>query len=173
MDRLARLRRYRSLKTLAKLANHVAKKRPAWNGVCSLIGLSEQEQLEIIGDFEVGEVWGVGRKITVRLEQMGITTVRQLRGADVTLIRREFSVVMERTVVMELRGVSCLALEDVAPPKKQIMSSRSFGQPVLDLPGLEEAVAAYISRAMEKAATPAPRRQQRHGAARNQSLQAR
>ena len=142
-------------KTLAKLANHVAKKRPAWSGVCSLIGLSEQEQLEIIGDFDVGEVWGVGRKITARLEQMGITTVRQLRGADVTLIRREFSVVMERTV-MELRGVSCLALEDVAPPKKQIMSSRSFGQPVFDLPGLEEAVAAYISRAAEKL------RRQRH-----------
>ena len=136
-------------KTLAKLANHVAKKRPAWNGVCSLTGLSEHEQLQITGDFEVGEVWGVGRRIATRLEQMGITTVRQLRGADVTLIRREFSVVMERTV-MELRGVSCLALEDVAPPKKQIMSSRSFGLPVYDLPGLEESVAAYVSRAGEK-----------------------
>lgn len=142
-------------KTLAKLANHVAKKRPALNGICSLIGLSEHEQLAIIGDFEVGEVWGVGRKITARLAPMGIVTVRHLRGADVTLIRREFSVVMERTV-MELRGVSCLALEDVAPPKKQIMSSRSFGQPVYDLPGLEEAVAAYVSRAAEKL------RRQRH-----------
>ena len=142
-------------KTLAKLANHVAKKRPALNGVCSLIGLTEHEQLAIIGDFEVGEVWGVGRKIAARLAPMGIVSVRQLRCADATLIRREFSVVMERTV-MELRGASCLALEDVAPPKKQIMSSRSFGQPVYDLPELEEVVAAYVSRAAEKL------RRQRH-----------
>ena len=136
-------------KTLAKLANHVAKKGPAWHGVCSLIGLSERDLLDVIGNFAVSEVWGVGRRISGRLEQMGITTVAQLRQTDLKLIRREFSVVMERTV-MELRGISCLALEDVAPPKQQIMSSRSFGQPVFDLPELEEAVAAYVSRAAEK-----------------------
>ncbi|MER2624175.1 MAG: Y-family DNA polymerase [Accumulibacter sp.] len=136
-------------KTLAKLANHVAKKRPEWNGVCNLIGLLESELLSVIGAIEVGEVWGVGRKITGRLEDRGITTVAELRHADLKTIRREFSVVMERTV-MELRGISCLAIENVAPPRQQIMSSRSFGQAVFDLPGLEEAVAAYTSRATEK-----------------------
>lgn len=142
-------------KTLAKLANHVAKKRPAWNGVCSLIDLAESDLLDLIGGFEVREVWGVGRRIAARLSHRGIATVGQLRNTDLKQIRREFSVVMERTV-MELRGVSCLAIEEVAPAKKQIMSSRSFGQPVYDLPGLEEAVAAYISRAAEKL------RRQRH-----------
>lgn len=136
-------------KTLAKLANHVAKKNPDRHGVCSVVGLSESELLSTIGNIGVGEVWGVGRRISARLEEMDITKVGQLRGADLKMIRREFSVVLERTV-MELRGISCLALEDVAPPKKQIMSSRSFGQPVLDLPGLEEAVATYTSRAAEK-----------------------
>ena len=136
-------------KTLAKLANHIAKKRPAWNGVCNLVGLTENELHALFGNIDVGEVWGVGRRISARLESRGITTVAQLRDADRKTLRREFSVVIERTV-MELRGVSCLAIEKVAPAKQQIMSSRSFGHPVFDLPGLEEAVAAYTSRAAEK-----------------------
>lgn len=136
-------------KTLAKLSNHVAKKNQQWNGVCSVVGLAEKDLLTIVGNIGVGEVWGVGRRISARLEAMGITKVGQLRSADLKMIRREFSVVMERTV-MELRGVSCLGLEDIAPPKQQIMSSRSFGQPAYDLSGLEEAVATYTSRAAEK-----------------------
>ena len=136
-------------KTLSKLANHVAKKRPQWNGVCSLMGLAESELLEIIGGIDVSEVWGVGRRISARLQEMGVTTVGQLRSADRMMIKSEFSVVLERTV-LELRGVSCLDMEEVAPPKQQIMSSRSFGQPVYDLSGLEEAVASYTSRAAEK-----------------------
>jgi len=136
-------------KTLAKLANHVAKKKPGWEGVCSLIGLAESEVLDIIGNIDVGEVWGVGRKISKRLEEKGVATVAQLRNADLKTIRREFSVVLERTV-MELRGVSCLDLEEVAPDKQQIMSSKSFGQPIYDLAELEEAVASYTSRAAEK-----------------------
>jgi len=142
-------------KTLAKLANHVAKKKPEWNSVCSLIGLAESELLAVIGKIEIGEVWGVGRRISARLNEMGVHTVAQLQAMDPKLIKREFSVVLERTV-MELRGVSCLALDEVAPPKQQIMSSRSFGQPVFDLPELEEAVASYTSRAAEKL------RKQRH-----------
>lgn len=74
---------------------------------------------------------------------------RCLRDADTAVIRREFSVVLERTV-RELQGVSCLALEEVAPAKQQIMASRSFGEYVYALPDLEEAVATYISRAAEK-----------------------
>ena len=94
-------------------------------------------------------MWGVGRKIEARLAAMGIRTVRQLRDADAEAIRSRFSVVLERTV-RELRGISCLDLEEVVPDRQQIMVSRSFGHLVHDLDELEEAVASYIARAAEK-----------------------
>jgi len=136
-------------KTLAKLTNHVAKKRPEWNGVCDLTALSPREQDALIGGLDVSEVWGVGRRIAARLQAMGITTVRQLRDADPAHIRRAFSVVLERTV-LELQGTSCLALEEIAPAKQQIMVSRSFGQPVYELADLENAVGSFVDRAAEK-----------------------
>jgi len=137
-------------KTLAKLANHCAKKALAGsNGVCDLSALSETQLTALFSRIEVNEVWGVGRKLSESLEAMGIRTVQQLREADAETIRSRFSVVLERTV-RELRGVSCLDMEEVAPAKQQIMSSRSFGSLVYDLADLEEAVAAYISRAAEK-----------------------
>jgi DNA polymerase V len=80
---------------------------------------------------------------------MHIRTVRDLRDADAETLRSRFSVVLERTI-QELRGVSCLDLEEVAPAKQQIMSSRSFGQYVYDLPALQEAVSSYIAKAAEK-----------------------
>lgn len=137
-------------KTLAKLANHCAKKGLAGsNGVCDLIDQSQAEQDALFGRIEVGEVWGVGRRIGRKLEGLHIHTVQQLRDADPAFIRQQFSVVLERTV-QELRGISCLALEDVTPAKQQIMCSRSFGQPVVDEQDLREAVTSYASRAAEK-----------------------
>lgn len=122
-------------KTLAKLANHCAKKGlDGWDGVCDFTGMAEAELLSLFATIPVDEVWGVGRRISERLHEMGIETVRDLRDADAETIRARFSVVLERTV-RELRGVSCLDLEEVAPPKQQIMSSRSFGQYVYDLAG--------------------------------------
>lgn len=139
-----------SSKTLAKLANHCAKKGLAGqHGVCDFTTMRTDELDKLFERIDVGEVWGVGRKITERLETMDIHTVRQLRDADAETIRSRFSVVLERTV-RELRGVSCLDLEDVAPAKQQIMSSRSFGQLVYGQEELKEAVASYISRAAEK-----------------------
>ncbi|MFH1657915.1 MAG: translesion error-prone DNA polymerase V subunit UmuC [Pseudomonadota bacterium] len=139
-----------SSKTLAKLANHCAKKNLAGsNGVCNFMAMQEGELSALFSTIEVGEVWGVGRKIDEKLRAMGIETVEQLRVASPELIRSRFSVVLERTV-RELRGVSCLDLEEVAPDKQQIMCSRSFGEYIYDLEGLEEAVATYISRAAEK-----------------------
>ncbi len=134
-------------KTLAKLANHCAKKRPEFEGVCNFFEVPNPDDL--IGDLPVSEVWGIGRKITARLEAMGIATVRQLQLADEKDLRRQFSVVLERTVA-ELRGISCLDLEEVAPEKQQIMCSRSFGEMVHTLEGLEQAVSAYTGRAAEK-----------------------
>lgn len=137
-------------KTLAKLANHSAKKGLAGDeGVCDFGQMSEAELDSLFGSVVVSEVWGVGRRLTERLASLGITTVRDLRNADTGMLRREFSVVLERTV-MELRGESCLELEELAPAKKQIMCSRSFGAYIHALPELEEAVASYMARAAEK-----------------------
>ena len=137
-------------KTLAKLANHCAKKGLAGaDGVCDFTTLNPGALSHLFARIEVGEVWGVGRQIKARLAAMGIQTVRQLRDADAETIRARFSVVLERTVC-ELRGESCLELQEVVPDKQQIMSSRSFGTLVYERADLEEAVASYIAKAAEK-----------------------
>ena len=136
-------------KTLAKLANHLAKKNPEFNGVCDLHALSKPERLQWMSQTEVGEVWGVGRRIAQRLQAMGVHTVLDLRRQSPKHMQAQFGVVMERTC-NELRGVSCLTLEDVAPSKQQITSSRSFGAPVITLTELREAVASYVAKAAEK-----------------------
>ncbi len=137
-------------KTLAKLANHCAKKDLAGsNGVCDFGRLPPTERDAVFGRIAVNEVWGVGRRLTEKLAARGITTVRDLCDADAVTLGQAFSVVLQRTV-MELRGVSCLELEELAPAKKQIISSRSFGAYIYTLPELEEAVSTYIARAAEK-----------------------
>ncbi|MGZ3241652.1 MAG: Y-family DNA polymerase, partial [Burkholderiaceae bacterium] len=136
-------------KTLAKLANHLAKKRTEFNSVCDMASLSATETKTYLASLDVGEVWGVGRRIDKRLQDMHIETVQDLRSADPKMIRSHFGVVMERTV-NELQGISCLALEEVAPPKKQIISSRSFGAMVTSYDELREAVSTYMLTAAEK-----------------------
>ncbi len=137
-------------KTLAKLANHCAKKGHAGSdGVCDFGRLQPAELDAVFSRIAVNEVWGVGRRLTEKLTALGIATVRDLRDADAVTLGEAFSVVLQRTV-MELRGVSCLELEELAPAKKQIISSRSFGAYIYTLPELEEAVATYIARAAEK-----------------------
>ena len=136
-------------KTLAKFANHLAKKNAEFEGVCDLHVIPRPERVRWMSCIEVGEVWGVGGRIARRLEVMGIHTVLDLRNASPKEMRRHFGVVMERTC-NELRGISCLALDDIAQPKQQIMSSRSFGRPVETIEELREALASYLSRAAEK-----------------------
>lgn len=136
-------------KTLAKLANHIAKKQPQFNGVCDLSSMPQAQTDLLLANIGVGEVWGVGRRIGLQLHEAGIKTVQQLREASSSWLRSKFGVVMERTR-NELRGTSCLALEEVAAPRKQIISSRSFGQLVYTLPELSESVASYMSSAAEK-----------------------
>lgn len=136
-------------KTLAKLANHMAKKMPGFDGVCDLYALPRSERIAYMAQIDVGEVWGVGRRNAARLNEMGVSTVLDLRNTKPAQIRRHFNVVMERTC-QELRGISCLELEDVAPDKQQIMSSKSFGQPVTDEAHLCEAISAYVERAAQK-----------------------
>ncbi|MDR1850224.1 MAG: Y-family DNA polymerase [Zoogloeaceae bacterium] len=133
-----------SSKTLAKFANHLAKKNPCFAGVCDLNALSAEDRENRMGKTPVSEVWGVGRQIDARLAKLGINTVLDLYNADLKMIREQFGVVLERTVE-ELRGNSCLELEAVVPAKQQILSSRSFGMPITSLPKLQEAVSYHVS----------------------------
>ncbi|MBV0881907.1 Y-family DNA polymerase [Noviherbaspirillum sp. L7-7A] len=136
-------------KTLAKLANHIAKKNAQFGGVFDMTTYPESELARLLSTIDVGEVWGVGRRIAAKLDAMNIRTVENLRRASPKALQLHFSVVLERTVA-ELQGISCLALEEVAPPKKQIVSSKSFGRVVMKLEELGEALSSYVSRAAEK-----------------------
>ena len=136
-------------KTLAKFANHLAKKHAEFDRVCDLHALTRAQRLGWMQRVEVGEVWGVGSRIRKRLSAMAIDTVLDLRNASPKAMRGHFGVVMERTC-NELRGISCLELEDIAPSKKQIMSSRSFGVPVETIGELRESVASYLATAAAK-----------------------
>ncbi|MEQ1815537.1 MAG: Y-family DNA polymerase [Nitrosomonas sp.] len=138
-----------STKTLAKLANHIAKKNPEFNGVCDLNAMSLWQQDEWFRKIEVGEIWGIGRRLAPKLQEIGIKTVLDLKTASPSQLRARFSVVMEKTI-REINGTACIELEEINSPKKQIVSSRSFGMPVSDLASIEESVSLYISRAAEK-----------------------
>lgn len=138
-----------STKTRAKLANEVAKKATKLRGVFNLERLTQTQENSLLSKIHVSDVWGVGYQITKRLELIKVRTALDLRNADADLIRERFGVVLSRTVA-ELRGKSCLHLEDVRPTKKQIMNSRSFGRLVTDPGELREAVVMHATRAAEK-----------------------
>ena len=138
-----------STKTLAKLANHIAKKNPQFNGVCNLNEMTQYRQDGWYQRVEVGEIGGIGRKLAPKLNALNINTVWDLKQASPIVMRSAFSVNMEK-IVRELNGTTCIDLEEVTPPKKEIVCSRSFGIRVTDLTSLEEAVSLYVSRAAEK-----------------------
>ncbi len=135
-------------KTLAKLANHLAKKHPDFMaaGVCNWLDLTAAARAAYAADLEVAAVWGIGGRWAARLGQAGIHTVADLRRADPVGLRRRFNVVLARTA-LELRGTPCLALEEAPPPRQQIIASRSFGQPVTTQAELGEALASHTARA--------------------------
>jgi DNA polymerase V len=133
-------------KTLAKLANHAAKKIPQCNGVCVLDTSAKWEWL--LRRLAANKVWGVGKKLSKKLAANGIHTAWDLSQADKKLIRQIGSVCLERTA-SELTGVECLGL-DVVQDKKQIYSTRSFGKKVTALSQLHEAITLYATRACEK-----------------------
>ena len=136
-------------KTLAKLANHVAKKHPRSRGVFNYNNLTDAQQTKLLNQITVDEVWGVGRRLTKRLSAHGITSVQDLRTAHTPTLRAEFGVVMEKTQ-RELQGTACIELEDHVPDKQQIISSRSFGKPVTSLPVLQDALSVFAATACEK-----------------------
>ncbi|WP_404652241.1 Y-family DNA polymerase [Raoultella terrigena] len=135
-------------KTLAKLANHAAKQwQRQTGGVVDLSNIDRQRKL--MAALSVDEVWGVGRRISKKLESMGIDTVLKLADTDIRFIRKHFNVVLERTV-RELRGEPCLGLEEFAPVKQEIVCSRSFGGRITEYHEMRQAICSYASRAAEK-----------------------
>ncbi|CAM5277100.1 translesion error-prone DNA polymerase V subunit UmuC [Alishewanella longhuensis] len=134
-------------KTLSKLANHAAKK---WHKAGGVVDLTDKvRQRKLMALLPVGEVWGIGSKLSARLNKLGIHTVLDLADASPSFIKQQCSVVESR-IVAELNGDSCLALEQVAPTKKQIISSRAFGERITSKEMMHEAIAEYISRACQK-----------------------
>lgn len=134
--------------TLAKVANHAAKKIEGYNGVCVLD--SERECKAVLGQLHVSEVWGIGRKLTHRLEMMGINTALKLANYPPALIRKEFNVEVERTV-RELNGQKCKGWDTARADKKQIFSTRSAGQRITDLESLQQALCKHANIASFKA----------------------
>ena len=137
-------------KTLAKLANHCAKKGYAGrDGVCDFGRFNQEVKTKVFSKIPVGDVWGVGRKITEKLLTMNIKTVEDLRTANQDRITRQFSVVLARTH-QELNGIPCIELEDANTSRQQIMVSRSFGAAVTSLEGLSESVSYFATTAAGK-----------------------
>ncbi|MCX4045664.1 MULTISPECIES: translesion error-prone DNA polymerase V subunit UmuC [Aeromonas] len=134
-------------KTLAKLANYAAKKWPATGGVVDLRDEARRARLMAITPVE--EVWGIGRKLTAKLEAQGIHTVAELVASDAKSLRSRYGVVIERTV-QELRGIPCADLEQIAQAKQQIICSRSFGERITAIGPMHQALAGYMERAAEK-----------------------
>lgn len=132
--------------TLAKLANHAAKTWPATRGVVVLTERHRQRKLMSL--LPVSEVWGIGRKLSTRLEAMGIKTALDLADTHLPFVRKTFGVTVERTV-RELNGISCISVESL-PAKEQIISSRSFGERITDKQQMHEAVCQYAERAAQK-----------------------
>jgi DNA polymerase V len=134
-------------KTLAKLANFAAKK---WKKTCGVLDLSDTVRRErLMRIVPVGEVWGIGSRTTAKLNQLGINTVWDLASQPSKSIQAQFNVVVARTV-MELNGVSCLDLEEIAPDKQQIVCSRSFSRRLTEYRELSSALAEFCTRVAEK-----------------------
>jgi DNA polymerase V len=137
-----------STKTLAKLANHTAKRLQAQTG--GVVNITDPVKRDwVLRNTDVCEVWGVGRKMKLHLDAMGIKSAMDLTKADPWTLRKKFSVVIEKTA-RELAGTSCLELDEPDPPKQEICCSRMFGKRLTELPPIKEAVATYMMRASEK-----------------------
>ena len=135
-------------KTLAKLANHTAKRLQAQTG--GVVDICDTFKRDwVLRNTDVSEVWGVGRRMKAHLDAMGIKTAMDLAKANPWTLRKKFSVVIEKTA-RELAGTSCLELDEPDPPKQEICCSRAFGQRMTELPAIKEAVATYMMRASEK-----------------------
>ena len=136
-------------KTLAKSAQWASKEWTQFGGVLALTPGNPKRTEKLLSLQPVEEVWGVGNRIAKKLSIMGIKTALQLAQTNTSFIRKNFSVVLERTV-RELNGESCIALEEAPPAKQQIVCSRSFGERIITLEAMRQAICQYAERAAEK-----------------------
>lgn len=133
--------------TLAKAANHAAKKFPDANGVAVID--NEKSRKLILSKMGVGDVWGIGRRLTKKLQLFGVETALDLAKQNPRLMRQQFSVVLERTIT-ELNGDDCLSWDEVKQRKKEVYSTRSFGQRVMDPSSLKASLATHCSIVTKK-----------------------
>lgn len=141
-------------KTLAKFANHVAKNNPddgRLGGVMAWDSVPHRSRETLLARLPAGEIWGVGRKTSAKLEQLGIHSIADLRDADPGWIRSRFSVVLERTV-LELRGTPCVPEVDESVGPAQVIFSRSFSRPVVSVEEMSEVMNVYAQRAAARLA---------------------
>jgi DNA polymerase V len=136
-------------KTLAKLANFVAKKHPRSKGVFNFNALTDQQKSKLLTGIPMDEIWGVGRRLAPRLASYGVTTAEDLRIAYTPTLRAEFGVVVEN-IQRELQEIGCVDLEEVAPLRQQIIASRSFGNPVQDIGAIKAAISLFVENACAK-----------------------
>lgn len=136
-------------KTQAKLANHFAKKRTGFKGVCDLTSLDLCSYETLLLQTQVADVWGVGRKISKRLQAYSIQTCYDLTFANEHHLTREFSVVIGRTI-RELKGQSCISLDDPEIPSKRILSSRSFASALNNIEIIKQAIIFHVNRAHQR-----------------------
>lgn len=130
-------------KTLAKLANRLAKKG------CSPVLDWRTLPSTVLESIPLDDLWGISRRWSEKLNALGIHQALALRDSNPKMMRQHFGVVMER-IVMELRGISCIPLEDIPPAKKQILTSRSFGEKLTGFDDLRAAVTHFATRSAEK-----------------------
>lgn len=133
-------------KTLAKLANRIAKKDKSTGGVLDWRNVDADE---VLGRIELDDIWGISRRLKARLQDLGIHNAFELSHTEPKRIRHHFGVVVER-IVSELSGLSCIPLDEMPSPKKQIMTSRSFGTKLTEYNDLQAAISYFATRAGEK-----------------------
>lgn len=143
--------------TLAKLANHVAKSAERKKGsyppelatICNLADLRADVRDQVMAATDLADVWGIGRRLSEQLRAVGLQTALDVARMDPTMARSRWGLTMEKTV-RELQGVSCIELDSVPSPRKEIACTRSFGRPVAALAPLAEAITEFTSRAAVK-----------------------
>lgn len=136
-------------KTLAKLANHCAKRVEGFNGVCDLTSMPLEEQKRIFEKLPLSKVWGIGSKQEKKLNALGVMDVWHLKRVNPRRVRDEFGVLLERTV-KELNGEPWIEFEEQLPEAKQVMSSRSFGQRIDNIKDMREAVTFHATNAAQR-----------------------
>ena len=136
-------------KVLAKFGNHCAKKQSNWNGICSTNLLPNNYFNDLLNQFSVNEVWGVGKNLTQKLNEMNVYSVLDLKKSNAVLIKSRLNINVTR-IIYELNGIICFPLEQGLAKKKQIVTSRSFGRAISNYQGLVEAVTTFVVKATLK-----------------------